>query len=147
MERAQIQGPGGTALGSREERDLQAAAIAEASGDAETMHRASNTLIRLELYERAWQLRIGAARVTERSPLPEWDGDDLAGRSILIRAYTPRGRIGKELRLARFIAPVARQALRCMVLAEPRLVRCCPPLRWPGCASAGNRQCRGLRRG
>jgi len=108
--------------GSRVDRVLQAAAIAEADGDAGAMHKASNSLIRLELYERAWQLRINAARLTEQSPLPEWDGDDLTGRTILVRAYTPRDRIGEELRLARFIAPVARQARRAIVLAEHRLV-------------------------
>jgi hypothetical protein len=50
------------------------------------------------------------------------DGSDLAGLSVLVRAYTPRDRVGEELRLARFIAPVAKQARRCVVLAEPRLV-------------------------
>ena len=45
----------------------------------------------------------------------------LAG-AFLIRSYAPKSRIGEELRLARFIAPVAERARRCMVLAEPRLV-------------------------
>ena len=101
---------------------LETAATAEVDGNPERMHRCTYKLIRLELYERAWELRIGAAGLTEQSPIPEWEGGDLAGRSILVRAYTPRNRIGEELRMARFIAPVAQQACRCIVLAEPRLV-------------------------
>ena len=100
----------------------ETAAAAEAEGDPEKMHRCTYKLIRLELYERAWELRVRAAALEQPSPLPEWDGSDLAGRTILVRAYTPRKRVGEELRLARFIAPVAAQAGRCILLAEPRLV-------------------------
>lgn len=53
--------------------------------------------------------------------LPQWDGSDLTDRSILL-TYAPRDTIGEELRLSRFIAPVASRARRCIVLAEPRLV-------------------------
>ena len=100
----------------------ETAAACEAEGDPEKMHRCTYKLIRLELYERAWELRVRAAELEQPSPLPEWDGSDLAGRTILVRAYTPRKRIGEELRMARFIAPVAAQAGRCILLAEPRLV-------------------------
>ena len=86
------------------------------------MHRCTYKLIRSELFERAWELRIRAAAMTQPSPIPEWDGSDLTDKTILVRAYTPRDRVGEELRLARFIAPVAKQARRCIVLAEPRLV-------------------------
>jgi hypothetical protein len=101
---------------------LDIAATVEAGGNAEKMHRTSYKLLRLDLYKRAWELRLGAAHLEQPTPVPEWDGSDLAGRSILVRAYTPRDRVGEELRLARFIAPAARQARRCVVLAEPRLV-------------------------
>jgi hypothetical protein len=101
---------------------LEIAATVEAGGNAEKMHRTSYKLLRLDLYQRAWELRIGAARIEQPSPIPEWDGSNLAGRSVLVRAYTPRDRVGEELRLARFTAPAARQARRCVVLAEPRLV-------------------------
>jgi hypothetical protein len=101
---------------------LEIAAAVEAEGNAEKMHRTSYKLLRLDLYERAWRLRIRAAALEQPSPIPEWDGSDLAGRTVLVRAYAPRDRVGEELRLARFIAPVARQARRCIVLAEPRLV-------------------------
>jgi hypothetical protein len=101
---------------------LEIAAAVEAGGEAEKMHNTSYKLLRLDLYQRAWELRLGAARIEQPSPVPEWDGSDLARRSILVRAYTPRDRVGEELRLARFIAPAARQARRCVVLAEPRLV-------------------------
>jgi hypothetical protein len=98
------------------------AAAMEAEGIPERMHRCSYKLIRLELYERAWELRVRAAEIEQPSPLPEWDGSDLSGRTILVRAYTPRNRVGEEVRLARFIAPVTKQARRTIVLAEPRLV-------------------------
>jgi hypothetical protein len=103
---------------------LEAATMAEKDRDADRMRRFSYKLFHLDLYERAWELRTGAAGLTEQDWFPQWDGGDLTGRSILIR-YTPKGRIGgigDELRLARFIAPVAQRACRCIVLAEPRLV-------------------------
>jgi hypothetical protein len=106
----------------RIKRAYEAAAAAEAAGDLEKMRRRSYKLIRLEHYKRAWELRLRAAELGHKSPLPEWDGSDLANRKILIRAYTPRDRIGEELRMARFIAPVVKQAGHCIVLAEPRLV-------------------------
>lgn len=101
---------------------LEAAAIAESLGEAERMRSFSYKLLRLDLYQRAWELRLAAARSRQQDPIPEWDGGDLAGRSILIRAYAPKDRIGEELRLARFIAPAAQRARRCIVLAEGRLV-------------------------
>ena len=104
------------------ERVLEAAELAEISGDAKKMLSSSYRLIRLELYERAWELRIRAAELQQPSPIPEWDGNDLTGRSIVVRAYTPKDRIGEELRLTRFIAPVVQRARRCIVLAERRLI-------------------------
>ena len=101
---------------------LEAAALAESEGNTEKMHRSSYKLIRLELFERAWELRIRAARLEQECPIPDWEGGDLTGRSIVVRAYMPKDRIGEELRLARFIAPVARRARHCIVLAERRLV-------------------------
>ena len=102
-------------------RILEAAAVAEAEGDADKMRKASYKLFRLDLYEQAWELRIRSAGFKQQSPISEWEGNDLAGRSILIRAST-RNRIGEELRLTRFIAPVVQHARRCIVLAERRLV-------------------------
>ena len=104
------------------ERLLEIATSAEAEGDVNEMRRISYKLLRLDHYERAWQLRVRSAELTQHSPIPEWGGDDLAGRSILIRAYAPKDRIGEELRLARFIAPAAQRACRCIVLSEAQLV-------------------------
>jgi hypothetical protein len=101
---------------------LQAAAIAEAEDDADGMLSASYKLVRLELYGRAWELRMRAAALEQPSPLPEWDGGDLAGRTLLIRSYAPKNRVGEDLRLSRFIGQAARRADRCIALAEPRLV-------------------------
>ena len=104
------------------ERILDTAATAEAEGDPDTMRSCSYKLIRYELYERAWELRVRAVRLKQQRPIPEWEGDDIAGRDILVESYAPKDRIGEELRLARFIAPVANRARRCIVLAEHRLV-------------------------
>ncbi len=101
---------------------LKKAAKAQTKGNAGKMSAFSEKLLRHELCERAWELRVGAAKLMQESPVPEWEGDDLANRSILVRTCEPRNRIGEELRLARFIAPVAKQARRTIVLAEPRLV-------------------------
>jgi hypothetical protein len=101
---------------------LETARLAEFEGDADTMHNCSYKLIRFELYEQAWGLRIRAARLKEPSAIAEWEGEDLSGRTILIRGYMPKNRIGEELRLARFIAPVSKRARRCIVLTEARLV-------------------------
>ena len=79
-------------------------------------------MIGFELYERAWELRLRGVRLKRELPISEWEGDDLAGRDILVECYAPKDRIGEELRLARFIAPVANRACRCIVLAEHRLV-------------------------
>jgi hypothetical protein len=101
---------------------LETARTAEIERDADKMRRSSYKLIRHELYERAWELRIRAAAIEQASPMPEWKGDDLAGRTILVRGCMPKHRIGEELRLARFIAFVSQRARRCIVLTEKRLV-------------------------
>ena len=101
---------------------LEAAAEAEQSGDPRVMYEVSYKLIRQELYERAWQLRKTVAELAQPAPIPFWDGGDLAGKSILIRPFLPKDRVGEELRLSRFIAPVAKKAGRCIVLTEPRLI-------------------------
>jgi hypothetical protein len=106
----------------RVRRVLETAAIAEREDDANQMYKISNKLLRLELYERAWRLRLRSIGLKERGYIPEWDGGDLTDRTILIRNYAPRESIGEELRLARFIGPVAQRARRCIVLTEPRLV-------------------------
>ena len=101
---------------------LEAARLAEIERDATKMHGCSYNLIRFELYERAWELRIRAAALKGASPIAEWEGDDLAGRTILVRVCMPKKRIGEELRMARFIAFVSQCARRCIVLTEKRLV-------------------------
>ena len=100
---------------------LEAADIAESERNADKLRTFSDSLLRRERYEQAWELCVRAFRLEQQGPIPEWDGSDLADRSILVR-YSPRKRIGEELRLSRFIAPVAQRARRCIVLAEPRLV-------------------------
>lgn len=76
--------------------------------------------MRLGIFERSWELSCAALQQSRKSPLPEWDGGDLSGRTILV--WPNDSHIGKDIRCSRFIAPVARRAQRCIVLAEPRLV-------------------------
>ena len=101
---------------------LEAARLAEIARDADKMRKCSYKLIRLERYERAWELRIRAAALEDASPIAEWEGDDLAGRTLLVRGCMPKDRIGEDLRLARFVAFVSQRARRCIVLTETRLV-------------------------
>jgi SAM-dependent methyltransferase len=101
---------------------LATARTAEADRDAEAMRRCSYKLIRCERYERAWELRTRAAAIEQASPIPEWEGDDLAHRTIVVRSCMPKHRIGEELRLARFIDFASNRARRCIVLTEDRLV-------------------------
>jgi len=111
-------------MGNRDEiikRTLEAAEIAEDEGDTDKMRKFSDALVRLEAYERAWEFYVLAVGSSQQSPICQWDGSDLAERSILV-TYVPRNSIGEELRLSRFISPVAQRARRCIVLAEPRLV-------------------------
>jgi hypothetical protein len=101
---------------------LEAARRAEIERDAAKMHGWSYRLLRFELYEQAWELRIRAAAIEQASPIPEWLGDDLSGRTILVRGFVPENRIGEELRMSRFISFVSDRAGRCIVLTEKRLV-------------------------
>jgi hypothetical protein len=101
---------------------LATAREAEIRHDVDKMQRCSYKLIRYEHYERAWELRTRAAAIERLSTIPEWTGDDLAGRTILVRGCMPKHRIGEELRLARFIALVSDRARHCIVLTEKRLV-------------------------
>jgi hypothetical protein len=111
-------------VGDRDEAIKQAledAAAREALRDPERMFNVSYKLISLELFEQAWELRTRAAALQRHDQFPEWDGGDLSKRSILIRSYA-EDRIGEDIRFSRFIAPVAKRARHCVVLAEPRLV-------------------------
>src|SRR4029079_3612176 len=81
---------------------LEAAEIAESEGDADRLRKFSYALLRLGQYGQAWELGARAIDLRQQSPIPEWEGDDLADRSILVRAYAPRNSIGEELRLSRF---------------------------------------------
>jgi hypothetical protein len=104
------------------EEFVEAARQAESLGDARAMYELSYKLIRHERYERAWQLRKAVAELAQPAPIPHWDGGDLTGRTILIRPFVPKNRVGEELRLSRFIASVTKAAKSCIVLTEARLV-------------------------
>jgi hypothetical protein len=99
---------------------LAAGILAERLDRADAMRRASQMLMRLGVFERAWQLSRASLRERRQISLPEWTGDSLSGRTVLI--WPHESHVGKEIRCARFIAPVAARAHHCIVLAERRLV-------------------------
>jgi hypothetical protein len=79
-------------------------------------------LERLEDFRHSAHLMAAGMRGLERaSPLPEWDGSDLAGRTLLVVSLNTHV-APATLRLGRLIAPAARRAKRCIALVEPRLL-------------------------
>jgi hypothetical protein len=96
--------------------------IAERLGDPDSLYEAAKSLQRLEVFDRAWELFCAGHRVRWLAGKPEWDGGDLAGRTLLIRStdYQP----GDLLRFARLIGHASRRAgaRRCIVLTEDKLV-------------------------
>lgn len=104
------------------EQASRGAAIAEEIGDGRTLYAVSNILQRSGLFEHCWRLRIATERLRRDGAKPEWDGSDLSGLTILLCPNIFKNRIGQDMRFSRFIGPVARQAGRCIVLAESRMV-------------------------
>src|SRR6476660_5203935 len=76
------------------EHVLAAGALAERLGYPESMMSAARMLMRLGIFERAWQLSGASLQQCRKRPLPEWDGGDLSGRTILI--WPHEGHIGKD---------------------------------------------------
>jgi hypothetical protein len=100
---------------------LKAGTIAEQLGDATALNSAGRVLMQLGKIERGWQLQCSAQRHDRDCALPEWTGDDLSARTLLIRPARSSS-IGKAIRYARFIEPALQKAKRCIILAEPRMV-------------------------
>jgi hypothetical protein len=102
------------------ERARAAGLEALETGDIRIAVKAGGYLERLQDPAFAARLRAAAGRIMTPSPLPEWDGASLKGRSLLIVQRI--GHVGAVIRAARLIASAAQRADRCIVLAEPRLV-------------------------
>ena len=126
---------------------LEAADIAESERNADKLRTFSDSLLRRERYEQAWELCVRAFRLAatrshsrmgrKRSRRPKYS------RSIFSKRKDRRG--------------VAFVAVHCSgSAARPPLHRACgtaacpalaPQLRWGRCAAAGHRRRRGSRRG
>lgn len=89
-------------------------------GDKEELVRLGGELLRQRRYMSAGAALAKAGLIGKRSPLPEWAGEPLAGRSILI--VRRPGHIGAVIRMAQLASHVAGDAASCVAVVEPRLV-------------------------
>ncbi|RTM06234.1 MAG: hypothetical protein EKK31_14410 [Hyphomicrobiales bacterium] len=90
--------------------------LGERLGDAGLLKKAGRALRRLHGGNRTWQLIAMSKRVPGR---PEWDGSDLAGRTLLIDRRA--GDLAIFFQFASLIGPAVAAADRCIVFVEPRL--------------------------
>jgi len=91
-----------------------------ASDKLRLVQRAGALLERLEDHAFAARFLAVAGRMEHPSPLPEWDGSPLVGRTLLIIQRIRH--IGAAIRMSRLIPLAASRAKHCIVLAEPRLI-------------------------
>lgn len=90
--------------------------LGERLGDAGLLKKAGRALRRLHGGNRTWQLIAMSKRVPGR---PEWDGSDLAGRTLLIDRRA--GDLAIFFQFASLLGPAVSAAGRCIVFVEPRL--------------------------
>jgi hypothetical protein len=95
---------------------LELGELGETRGDRRLMMKAGRTLRRLGDGARAWQLLSLSKAVPGQ---PEWDGGDLAGRTLLIDRR--KGDLSIFLEFASLLKPVAQLGGRAIVLVEPRI--------------------------
>jgi hypothetical protein len=109
---------------SVERRDWQAARdhalalglLGEKLGDLGLIKKAGRALRRLDGGNRVWQLMAASKQVPGR---PDWDGSDLAGRTLLVDRR--EGDLAIFFQFASLLGPVVAAADRCIVFVEPRL--------------------------
>ena len=96
---------------------LELGAEAEKRQTKRVMMDVAFHLLKLGAYARSFQLRANAKRSVD---IPEWEGSELAGRTIFIEET------GIGLAVFLFFAPLldvaSRQAKRCIVAIDPRLI-------------------------
>ena len=90
--------------------------LGERLGDAGLVKKAGRALRRLHGGNRTWQLIATSKRVPGR---PEWDGSDLAGRTLLVDRR--EGDLAIFFQFASLLGPVVAAAGRCILFVEPRL--------------------------
>jgi hypothetical protein len=101
--------------------------LGERLGNAGLAKKAGRALRRLSGGNRTWQLIAMSKRVSGR---PEWDGSDLAGRTLLVDRRA--GDLAIFFQFASLLGPAVAAADRCILFVEPRLAslyrRTYPPL-------------------
>jgi hypothetical protein len=90
--------------------------LGEHLGDAGLVKKAGRALRRLHGGNRTWQLIAASKRVPGR---PEWDGGDLADRTLLVDRR--EGDLAIFFQFASLLGPAVAAAGRCVVFVEPRL--------------------------
>jgi len=90
--------------------------LAERLGDAGLVKKAGRALRRLGGGNRTWQLIAMSKRMPGR---PEWDGGDLAGRTLLVDRRA--GDLAIFFQFASLLGPAVAAAGRCILFIEPRL--------------------------
>lgn len=77
--------------------------------------------LRQGMLERGWEayrLRVASRQVLVRFPFPEWEGEPLEGKTLLV--YAEQG-LGDEIMFASCFAEVIARAGRCIIECAPRL--------------------------
>ncbi|RAZ77257.1 hypothetical protein [Mesorhizobium atlanticum] len=90
--------------------------LGERLGDAGLVKKAGRALRRLHGGNRTWQLIAASKRVSGKA---EWDGSDLAGRTLLVDRRA--GDLAIFFQFASLLGPAVAAAGRCIVFVEPRL--------------------------
>ncbi|TIT25215.1 MAG: hypothetical protein E5W70_00660 [Mesorhizobium sp.] len=90
--------------------------LGEQLGDLGLIKKAGRGLRRLDGGNRIWQLMAASKQLRGR---PDWDGSDLAGRTLLVDRR--EGDLAIFFQFASLLGPVVAAAGRCIVFVEPRL--------------------------
>ena len=116
-----------TATGRLAEAELAyRAALAAEPGLADSEHSLAMLLLALGRYAEGWPLyearrRIGGLNIpAPRLPYPEWRGEDLTGKRLLV--VKEQG-LGDQIMLARFVPELERRGAQVAYLCDPSLER------------------------
>lgn len=90
--------------------------LGERIGDTGLMKKAGRALRRLHGGNRTWQLIAASKRVPGKL---EWDGGDLAGKTLLVDRRA--GDLAIFFQFASLLAPAVNAGERCVLIVEPRL--------------------------
>lgn len=92
--------------------------LSEQLGDLGLAKKAGRAMRRLDGGNRTWQLIASSKQIPGRA---EWDGSDLAGRTLLVDRR--EGDLAIFFQFASLLGPVVAAADRCIAFVEPRLAQ------------------------